>query len=268
MIPQQNCSQDFLNDGQYQRNGILRYERVFGKTYVSTGGETTTKDIVALANLKPGMRVLDIGCGTGGSAFFMAKHYGAEVLGIDLSDNMLAIANEHKREMSKEVQNLVTFRFLDATLAHFPAESFDVVYSRDAIMHIADKEPLYEKVLHWLKPGGQVLVSEYINQRETPQLSKKYIEYLKLRGYQLITVRDYGNILKRVGFSNVKAMDKTDEFVRILKMEMERFEPSKGKFIKEFSQKDYDELVDGWKIKVVRCSDKDQGWGWFHAYKQ
>ena len=77
----------------------------------------------------------------------MAKHYGAEVLGIDLSDNMLAIANEHKREMSKEVQNLVTFRFLDATLAHFPAESFDVVYSRDAIMHIADKEPLYEKVL-------------------------------------------------------------------------------------------------------------------------
>ena len=43
MIPQQNCTQDFLNDGQYQRNGILRYERVFGKTYVSTGGETTTK---------------------------------------------------------------------------------------------------------------------------------------------------------------------------------------------------------------------------------
>ena len=93
------------------------------------------------------MRVLDIGCGTGGSAFFMAKNYGVEVLGIDLSDNMLAIANEHKRGMSNEVQNLVSFRFLDATLALFPAEHFDVVYSRDAIMHIADKEPLYKKVL-------------------------------------------------------------------------------------------------------------------------
>ena len=43
MIPPKNCTQDFLNDGQYQRNGILRYEKVFGKTYVSTGGETTTK---------------------------------------------------------------------------------------------------------------------------------------------------------------------------------------------------------------------------------
>ena len=93
------------------------------------------------------MRVLDIGCGTGGSAFYMARNFGAEVLGIDLSDNMLAIANEHKFEMSNEIQNLVTFRFLDATHAIFPAESFDVVYSRDAIMHIADKAPLYEKVL-------------------------------------------------------------------------------------------------------------------------
>ena len=51
MIPQQNCTQDFLNDGQYQRNGILRYERVFGKTYVSTGGETTTK--VTFLSLPP-----------------------------------------------------------------------------------------------------------------------------------------------------------------------------------------------------------------------
>ena len=86
------------------------------------------------------MRVLDIGCGTGGSAFYMAKNFGVEVLGVDLSDNMLAIANEHKLEMSNEIQNLVTFRFLDATLAVFPEHTFDVVYSRDAIMHINEKE--------------------------------------------------------------------------------------------------------------------------------
>ena len=42
-----------------------------------------------------------------------------------------------------------------------------------------------------------MLVSEYINQRDAPQLSKAYVDYLKLRGYQLITVKDYGNILKR-----------------------------------------------------------------------
>ena len=48
------------------------------------------------------MKVLDIGCGTGGSAFYMAKHYGVEVLGVDLSQNMLDIANEHKQKLFDE----------------------------------------------------------------------------------------------------------------------------------------------------------------------
>ena len=52
--------------------------------------------------LTPGMKVLDIGCGTGGSAFYLAKHYGVEVLGVDLSQNMLDIANEHKQKLFDE----------------------------------------------------------------------------------------------------------------------------------------------------------------------
>ena len=48
------------------------------------------------------MKVLDIGCGTGGSAFYMAKLYGVEVLGVDLSQNMLDIANEHKQKLFDE----------------------------------------------------------------------------------------------------------------------------------------------------------------------
>ena len=150
-----------------------------------------------MLDLKPGMKVLDIGCGTGGSAFYMARTYGAQVLGIDLSDNMLAVANEHKSTMTENVQNLVSFRFLDATLAAFPENEFDVIYSRDAIMHIADKEQLYAKIFNWLKPGGTVLLSEYVHGRNYPNLSNEYIEYLKDRGYQLVTVQEYGNILKR-----------------------------------------------------------------------
>ena len=69
-----------------------------------------------------------------------------DVLGVDLSTNMLAIANEHKAQMEPEVQARVNFRKLDATSADFGPEKFDVMYSRDAIMHIADKTGLYSKV--------------------------------------------------------------------------------------------------------------------------
>ena len=140
------------------------------------------QEFVQTLGLKPGMKVLDIGCGTGGSAFFMAQNYGAQVLGIDLSENMLAVANEHKETFEENVQNIVSFRYLDATKAAFPENYFDVIYSRDAIMHIADKEQLYAKVLTWLKPGGKLLVSEYVHGRNYPNLDTEYVDYLTDRG--------------------------------------------------------------------------------------
>jgi len=262
-----NCEQTFLDGGQYQKNGILRYERIFGKTFVSTGGLKTTQEFVSTLDLKPGMKVLDIGCGTGGSAFFMAREHGVEVLGLDLSQNMLDIANQHKFSMDEKVQNLVSFRYLDATKASFPENYFDVVYSRDAIMHIADKPQLYKKVLTWLKPGGKVLVSEYVHGKNHPNHTQEYVEYINDRGYQLLTVAGYANMLGNVGFSNVEGVNLTQKFIEVLKNEMHNFKPTKESFVKEFSLQDFDELMDGWEIKVVRCEAGEQGWALFKATK-
>jgi len=86
--------QKFLDEQQYSRNGILRYEKIFGEDFVSTGGIDTTREFVKILKLKNEQKVLDIGCGIGGSAFLMNRDYGAHVRGIDLSTNMIDIANE------------------------------------------------------------------------------------------------------------------------------------------------------------------------------
>ena len=196
-VQKQNCSGDFLDGGQYSRNGILRYEKIFGETFVSTGGLETTQAFTADLALKPGMKVLDIGCGTGGSAFYLARKFGVEVLGVDLSTNMLTIAEEHKAEMEPEVRARVSFKQMDATKVDFPEAHFDMMYSRDAIMHIAEKEKLYAKVFKWLKPGGRILVSEYVHGPKNPNHAQDYIDYIIDRGYQLETLSDYGDILKK-----------------------------------------------------------------------
>ena len=97
--------QNFLDTNQYSSSGLKRYEQIFGKYYVSTGGEATTAKFCAEMNLLPGQKVLDIGSGMGGSAFFMAQHYGVDVFGVDLSTNMTALA---KVPMSNYVHCMCT----------------------------------------------------------------------------------------------------------------------------------------------------------------
>ena len=97
--------------------------------------------------------MLDVGCGIGGSAFYAAHKYGLLVNGIDLSQNMIDIANERRDEMSAGVRHRVQFHVEDATSMEYPDSFYDMVYSRDAILHMDDKESLFKKLLHCLKPG-------------------------------------------------------------------------------------------------------------------
>jgi len=257
--------QQWLDQNQYSRKGILRYEAIFGRTYVSVGGETTTSMFTSQLKLSPNMKVLDIGCGTGGSAFFMARRYGADTHGVDLATHMVGIAQDYRAEMEAEVKHRVQFYVEDATSMTYPPDFYDVVYSRDTILHIEDKEALFRNFLSTLKPGGKLMITDYC--RGDQEHSQRFKDYVDQRGYNLHTVKEYGDIIKRAGFTNVVANDKTDLMKDIMHMEMDKFDKIKDKFIEEFSEMDYNYISQGWKDKVVRCEDGDQAWGFFMATK-
>jgi len=217
--------QQFLDGNQYSKNGITRYEEIFGKTWVSVGGETTTREFLQLIDLKPGMKVLDIGSGAGGSAFYMARHYGVDVQGVDLSTNM------------------------------------------NTIMHFKDKEreKLYKNLLKTLKPGGKLMVSDYCRgEKPSPQV---FIDYEAQRGYNLWTVKAYGQMLERTGFKQVAAIDKTNLMVNIMRMELKKFYEIKADFVKKFSMKDFTDIEEGWKEKLIWCPGGLMAWGLFIATK-
>ncbi|XP_013401977.1 phosphoethanolamine N-methyltransferase-like, partial [Lingula anatina] len=134
--------QEFLDTQQYSRNKILTYEKIFGRHFISTGGKETTEEFCKMLDLQPGQKVLDVGCGIGGGAFHMAQRYDVSVLGVDLSENAVSIAWERCLEF---MDSRVEFEVADATKRDYPAESFDVVYSRDTILHIDDKLALFKK---------------------------------------------------------------------------------------------------------------------------
>lgn len=82
--------------------------------------------------LKPGQKVLDVGCGIGGGDFYMASNFDVEVVGIDLSVNMISFA----LEKSIGLKCAVEFEVADCTTKKYPDNTFDVIYSRDTILHI------------------------------------------------------------------------------------------------------------------------------------
>lgn len=61
-----------MDHKQYTRNGVLRYEKIFGAGFISTGGIDTTIPFLKELNLKANQKVLDVGCGIGGGDFLMA----------------------------------------------------------------------------------------------------------------------------------------------------------------------------------------------------
>ncbi|NP_001414863.1 phosphoethanolamine N-methyltransferase 1 isoform 2 [Triticum aestivum] len=260
------CTEDkgfqrFLDNVQYKSTGILRYERVFGEGYVSTGGFETTKEFVDKLDLKAGQKVLDVGCGIGGGDFYMAETYDVHVLGIDLSINMVSFAIERAIGRSCSVE----FEVADCTTKEYAENTFDVIYSRDTILHIQDKPALFRNFFKWLKPGGKVLISDYCRSPGTP--SEEFAAYIKQRGYDLHDVKTYGKMLEDAGFHDVVAEDRTDQFLRVLERELGETEKNKEAFLADFTQEDYDDIVNGWSAKLKRSSAGEQKWGLFIATK-
>jgi ubiquinone/menaquinone biosynthesis C-methylase UbiE len=117
-------------------------------------GSDMTVAIVEAAQLTPGMRVLDIACGTGEPAISLAALAG-EVIGIDLSPGPLKIATE--RATQRGLAN-ATFQQADAHHLPFPDNSFDRITSRLGVMFFSDLPQAAAEMHRVLKPGGKVVL--------------------------------------------------------------------------------------------------------------
>lgn len=131
-----------LDARQYTRDRILRYERAYGPGFVSTGGLDTTRELVGMLQLQPDQRVLDLGCGVGGGAMYMARECGVYVHAIDLSMNMVLCALERANTL---LDSNVSFEIADVSSKEMEAHTFDVVFSKDVMQHIHDKATLLAK---------------------------------------------------------------------------------------------------------------------------
>jgi len=122
------------------------------------GQRQATIRLAELAGFRGGECVLDIGSGIGGPSRFLASRYGCRVTGIDLTAEFCRVAEMLTRLTGLAGQ--VDYRQGDALVLPFEDMSFDVVWSQNASMNIADRDRLYREMYRMLKPGGRLALQE------------------------------------------------------------------------------------------------------------
>jgi phosphoethanolamine N-methyltransferase len=206
------------------------------------------------------VQVLDVGSGIGGAAFHLAKTFGAHVTGIDLAPEMVAIALERARE--RQAPDTVTFVLGNILETQFP-EPFDVVWSRDALMHVHDKPALFSRLHDLLAPGGYLVITDYA--RGTGAGSPEFQAYVRSTGYHLVDPASYGKLIEAAGFVDVEVEDATGKFIEIMKTEAGRLASNPDDFVGTFSEADLKYLIDRWAMKDGFCRAGDMKWGIYKA---
>jgi SAM-dependent methyltransferase len=156
----------------------------------------------AIASLKPGETVLDLGCGGGFDSFLAAKEVGesGRVIGVDMTPEMINLASKNTAEMN--AQN-VEFRLGEIENIPVADNSVDIIMSNCVINLSPEKRKVFQEAFRVLKPGGRLAISDVVAVKPLPESFQKNPEMVCgcIGGAAL--AEDIGKILEDIGFSNI-----------------------------------------------------------------
>src|SRR6202795_2618833 len=195
----------------------------------------------ALAKLNAGEIVLDLGSGGGIDVLLSAKRVGpaGKAYGLDMTDEMLALANENKRKAGVE-----NAEFLKGEIEHIPLpdESVDVIISNCVINLSADKDRVLREAFRVLRPGGRVAVSDVVTRGEIdPQIRNSVLLWVGCLAGAL-DEREYSQKLAFAGFKQIEVeptrvyrVEDAREFLTGKGLDVDAIAPqADGKFLSAF----------------------------------
>lgn len=181
------------------------------------GGRQATAEIAELLDLRPGLRVLDIGCGLGGTARFLSSRYGCVVTGVDITREYVDVGNSLNRQLGLDEH--INLHVANATELAFENESFDRATLLHVGMNIPDKSQLCAEVARVITVGGLFAVYDVMRVGDAPL--KYPVPWAQTEAISFLqSPDDYRSALGAAGFEITAEADRRQfalEFFRAMK---------------------------------------------------
>jgi tocopherol O-methyltransferase len=195
--------------GEHIHHGFWRGSETAAEAQVNL-----TRELARRAQLAPGDRVLDVGCGLGGSALLLAKEYGCRVEGISISPKQVATATHEAAQ--RDLQDRATFAVQDANQLEAGGPAYDVVWTIECSEHLFDKARFVSTGARLLKPGGRLAICAWLAGEDLDAERRRLVQEV-CRGMlcpSLGTMADYTGWMRAGGLEVLSAADVTKNVSR------------------------------------------------------
>lgn len=241
------CPTDDATNRAYV-DALYRKEEIESLSKEVTDMSMGCRNPTAIANLKPGEVVLDLGSGGGIDAFLAAKKVGLQgkVIGLDMTEEMIHRAQENAKKIG--LTN-VEFKLGEMETIPLSDKSVDVVISNCVINLSPDKDSVFREIFRVLKPKGRIAVSDIVTQSRLPKFITQNAEAWTSCVGGALKEKDYLDKIQAAGFSNISIESKhvyTQDEISMFK------ETDSTIFEKPLSQKEI-KAVEG-KIASIRVT--------------
>ena len=208
-------------EAEYDDTAMRFLEALWGDGYLSPGGPDEVDRVIAGIDLR-NRKVLDIGCGSGGIALHLVEaHAAGHVTGFDVEAPVIEAAKN--RAARRGLAGRATFVQAPPGPLPFRDGEFDVVFSKDALLHVPDKDALFAEVFRVLKPGGVFAASNWMighDGEPSPEM-KAYVEAEGL-SFSMASPARYRLAMARAGFADIAVTDRNPWYREVARAEIAR----------------------------------------------